>query len=248
MPTDLHAGWLAFAGSPLFGVPLTLLAYGAGSRIQRACGGSAFANPVLLAMAVIIGVLVATGTPYETFFSGARLIHLLLGPATVALAVPLVANLGHVRRHVPAVLLATLAGSVVSVVTGVLLVRLCGGSAAVAASMAPKAATTPIAMGVAAVSGGIPALTASLAILGGVLVACVGQPVLRLIHAADWRAYGLAAGTAGSGIAAAQVYTQDRRAAAFAGLAIGLNGLITALLVPLVMHAWLPACAGHGAC
>lgn len=240
MPTDLHAVWLVVAGTPLFGLPVTILAYLAAARLQRALHGNALVNPVLIAIAVIIAVLKLTGTPYPTYFGGARLLHLLLGPATVALAVPLAANLEHVRRHLPEISIATVAGSVVSAASGLLLVRLCGGSAAVAASMAPKAATTPIAMSVAAMSHGIPALTASLAILGGVFVACTGEAILRWVHANDWRAYGLAAGTAGSGIAAARVYTQDPGAAAFAGLAIGLNGLITAMIVPLAVHVWLP--------
>ncbi|MDR3535395.1 MAG: LrgB family protein [Acetobacteraceae bacterium] len=240
MPTDLHAAWFAFAGTPLFGLPVTILAYLAAARLQRALHGAALVNPVLIAIALIIAILKLTGTPYATYFGGARLLHLLLGPATVALAVPLAANLEHVRRHLPEISIATIAGSIVSAASGVLLVRLCGGSVAIAASMAPKAATTPIAMGVAAESHGIPALTASLAILGGVFVACVGETVLRWVRATDWRAYGLAAGTAGSGIAAARVYMQNPAAAAFAGLAIGLNGLITAIIVPLAMHAWLP--------
>ncbi len=236
MPTDPHAAWLAFAGSPLFALPVTVLAYGAACRLQRLLGGTALANPVLIAMVLLIGLLECTGTPYATYFRGAPPIHLLLGPATVALAVPLVANLEQVRRNLAAISIATLAGSVVSAGTGLLLVRLCGGSAAVAASMAPKAATTPIAMGVAAASHGIPALTASLAILGGIFVACVGESMLRCVRATDRRAYGLAAGTAGSGIAAAHVYSRDPAAAAFAGLAIGINGLITAAIVPLLMH------------
>ncbi len=238
MPTDLHTAWLDLRGSPLFGVPLTLLAYLAACRIQGAVRGAALANPVLIGIALVIAALQLTGTSYATYFGGARLIDLLLGPATIALAVPLVANLEHLRRNLAAVCIATGAGSAVSVVTGIALVRLFGGSAAIAASMAPKAATTPIAMGVAQVSGGIPALTASFAILGGIVVACLAPVMLRWTRVTDWRAYGLAAGTAGSGIAAAQVAPQHPTAAAFAGLAIALNGLITAVIAPIIMHTW----------
>ncbi len=238
MPTDPHSLWLELRGSVLVAVPLTVLAYLAGCRLQRLVRGVALANPVLIAIMLVMAALVTTGTPYSEYFAGARVIHLLLGPATVALAIPLAANIDHVRRNMAAVLIATAAGAVVSAVGGAALVRLLGGDTAVAVSMMPKSATTPIAMGVSQVSGGIPALTASFAVLGGIVTACLVQPVLRRMRVTDWRAYGLAAGTAGSGLAAARVYPQHPTAGAFAGLAIGLNGLITAIVVPLLMWAW----------
>ena len=121
-----------------------------------------------------------------------------------------------------------------SIVSGYAIVRLLGGGTALALSMAPKAVTTPIAMVVAREVGGIPALTAALAILGGIVAAVLGEPILRGLRIGDWRAHGLAAGLAGSGVAAAQVARRDPLAAAFAALGIGLNGVLTALLVPLL--------------
>jgi putative effector of murein hydrolase len=134
--------------------------------------------------------------------------------------------------------LALLAGSVTSIVTGIGLVWLLGGSRAVALSMAPKAVTTPIAMAVSETIGGIPSLTAALAIVGGILAAIIGQRALNRMRIDDWRAHGLAAGVAGSGVAAAQVARLDGVAAAFAALGIALNGLLTALIVPLVPLIW----------
>ena len=104
--------------------------------------------------------------------------------------------------------------------------------------MAPKAVTTPIAMAVSQQIGGVPALTAALAILGGIVAAVAGEQLLHRLRVRDWRARGLAAGVAGSGIAAAQVAPRDELAAAFAALGIGLNGLLTALLVPGLLHFW----------
>jgi putative effector of murein hydrolase len=104
--------------------------------------------------------------------------------------------------------------------------------------MAPKAATTPIAMAVSEQIGGVPALTAALAILGGIVAAVAGQHMLQRLQINDWRAHGLAAGVAGSGVAAAQVAARDELGAAFAALAIGLNGLVTALLVPMLALLW----------
>jgi putative effector of murein hydrolase len=131
-----------------------------------------------------------------------------------------------------------LAESVTSIVSGVGIVWLLGGSRAVALSMAPKAVTTPIAVAVSEQIGGLPALTAALAILGGILAAVVGQHTLHCVQVRDWRAHGLAAGIAGSGVAAAQVAARNELGAAFAALGIGLNGLLTAILVPMLVRLW----------
>ncbi|MEA2741471.1 MAG: hypothetical protein QOH05_4778 [Acetobacteraceae bacterium] len=238
MSRILHMLWLPLAPSPLLWLATTLGAYLVGRRVQRLCGGAAFASPVLIAIVIVGGIVLATGTPYASYFAGAQFIHFLLGPATVALAVPLARNVPHVRRNLHGVGLALLAGSVTSIVSGVGIVWLLGGSRAIELSMAPKAVTTPIAMAVSQQIGGVPALTASLAILGGIVAAIVGQPLLERLRILDWRAHGLAAGVAGSGVAAAQVAARNPIGAAFAALGIGLNGLLTALLVPLLMLLW----------
>lgn len=230
----LHALFPYLAPSPLLWLAMTLGAYAAGQLVQRACGGSVLANPVLIAIVLVAGILLATDTDYATYFAGAQFINVLLGPATVALAIPLARNLHHIRRSLAGLGLALLAGSVTAIISGMTIVWLLGGSRVVALSMAPKAVTTPIAVAVSQQIGGLPPLTAALAILGGILVAIIGLPVLRALGVADWRARGLAAGVAGSGIAASQVAPLDELAAAFAALGIGLNGLITALLAPVL--------------
>jgi putative effector of murein hydrolase len=217
---------------------LTLAAYLAAQWLQRRCGGTPLANPVLVAITAIAGVVLMTGTPYTTYFAGAQFINFLLGPATVALAVPLARNLHHIRRSLGGIGAALLAGSASSIIGGVGLVWLLGGSRAVALSMAPKAVTTPIAMAVSAQIGGIPALTATLAIMGGIIAAIAGKYMFGRLRITDWRAHGLAAGVAGSGIAAARIAPLDELAAAFAALGIALNGLVTALLLPLLPFCW----------
>lgn len=167
--------------SSLFWLTFTLAAYVLGVQIQKRLQGNALANPVLLAILVIGVALKLTGVSYQTYFSGAQFIHFLLGPATVALAIPLVNNLSHIRRSLAPLLAALLAGSLVSIISGYALVRLFGGSRDVALAMMPKAATTPIAIGVAQATGGIPSLTAVLAIAGGVIAAvCIQQLMSRL--------------------------------------------------------------------
>jgi putative effector of murein hydrolase len=174
----------------------------------------------------------------QVYFAATQLINFLLGPATVALAVPLARSARLVRENLLGVGLALLAGSVTSILSGIGLVWLFGGSRTVALSMAPKAATTPIAVAVSGQIGGIPALTAALAILGGIVAAVVGRKMLTKLNINDWQAHGLAAGIAGSGIAAAQVAACNVLGAAFAAVGIGLNGVLIGLVVPVVMQLW----------
>ncbi|WP_454633505.1 LrgB family protein [Bradyrhizobium cenepequi] len=226
--------WMPLSTTPLLWLVVTLAAYVIACAIQRLCRGSAFASPVLIAIVLAVVVVLATGTSYATYFAGAQFINFLLGPATIALAIPLARNARLVRENLHGIGLALLAGSVTSIASGVGIVWLLGGSREVALSMAPKSVTTPIAVAVSEQIGGVPALTAALAILGGILAAVVGQHMLHGLKVRDWRAKGLAAGLAGSGVAAAQIAARDELGAAFAALGIGLNGLLTAILVPVL--------------
>ncbi|AQS84797.1 MAG: LrgB family protein [Acetobacter aceti] len=236
----LHQIYARFLPEPnmetLFWLSVTLAVFALGVRLQIRLDRAPWANPVLFAIAFVALGLLVTETPYATYFQSVKIINFLLGPATVALAIPLADSIRLVTRSLPAMTLALLAGSITSVVSGVLLVLLLGGSHDVALSMAPKAVTTPIAIAITTQIGGIPALTAAFAILGGIIAAMIGETTLRRLGITDWRAHGLAAGIAGSGIAAAQVAQRDPVGAAFAALGIGLNGLVTAIIVPLILY------------
>ena len=238
MPAVLQALWAPLLPSPLLWLAATLIAYRLGEAVQRRLKGASWANPVLIAIVTLASLLLATGTPYETYFAGAQFIHFLLGPATVALAVPLARNLGVVRRSLHGTGLALLAGSATAAASGLAVAWLLGGSRSVAFSLASKSVTTPIAMAVAQQVGGVPALAAALAIAAGILAAITGRTLLKILRIDDWRAHGLAAGVAGAGIAAAQVAALDGLAATFAALGIGLNGVLTALFVPLLALLW----------
>lgn len=230
--------WLPIAPTPLLWLVVTLAAYVFARYLQRRSGNIPYVNPVLLAIVMVATIVIATGTSYKTYLIGAQFINFLLGPATVALAVPLARNLHHVRRTLRAVGTALLAGSITAISTGAGIVWLLGGSRSVALSMAPKAATTPVAMAVSQQICGIPALTAAFAILGGIVAALAGQRLLKHFKIDDWRAHGLAAGVAGSGVAAAEVAARDGKAAAFAALGIAFNGAITALILPILALLW----------
>jgi predicted murein hydrolase (TIGR00659 family) len=222
------------AGLPLFAIVLTLGSYLFGVEVQKRLRNP-LANPVLIAIVIIGVTLRLLHLSYQDYFTGAQFIHFLLGPATVALAIPMVRALEHMRRGFWPMISALLAGSLIGLISGYGIVRLLGGSQVVALSMAPKSLTTPIAIAVSSSMGGIPSLSAVLAILGGILVAISIDPVLDWLKINEPSARGLAAGTAGSGIGASRVIPQHTLSAAFAGVAIGANGILTAVLAPILV-------------
>jgi putative effector of murein hydrolase len=238
MNRQIAAAWSQPSLTPLMCIGATLGAYLLARRLQKLCGGSALANPVLIAILMVGLVVTAARVSYASYFAGAQFINFLLGPVTVALALPLARNLRHVRGALKGVVLALIAGSTVSIVSGIGLVRLLGGSRSLAFSMAPKSVTTPIAMAVSEQIGGLPSLTAVLAIVGGILAAAIGQDLLSRLRIRDPRIHGFAAGVAGSGVAAAQAVTMGGLAAAFAALGIALNGVLTVLAAPPLASIW----------
>ncbi len=226
--------WVYLQTTPLLGLVSTLVAWEAATAVSRLCRGHVLANPMLLSICMLVALLLLTGTPYTAYFEGGQYVQFLLGPATVALAVPMYANLQRIRRAAPAIVPAILAGSVTACISAMLIARWLGATREVVLSLAPKSVTTPIAMGIAEQIGGSPSLAAVFVLLTGLTAVVIGPLVLRLLRVVDWPARGLAAGTAGHGLATARVLLLSETAGAFGGLAIGLNGILTALLVPLL--------------
>ncbi|MDK9724546.1 MAG: LrgB family protein [Sterolibacteriaceae bacterium MAG5] len=227
--------WVYLAASPLLGLTLTLLAYQAAVWVNKRCGGHPLANPVLIAVAALVALLTLTGTPYRTYFDGAQFVHFLLGPATVALAIPLYAQLDRLKRMAGPLLAALLAGSVTAALSAVLIGKALGASDATLYSLAPKSVTTPIAMGIAERLGGLPSLTAVLVILTGILGAVGAQGLYSLMKCRDAAVQGFAMGVASHGIGTARAFQLGEQNGAFAALAMGLNGLLTAALLPVVL-------------
>jgi len=226
--------WVYLSASPLLHLTLTLIAYQIGDRIYRRFGMNPLLNPVVIAIVILVPLLVVTDTDYDSYFDGAQFVHFLLGPATVALAIPLFNQIDRVRRSALAILAAILAGSLAAAGSAAAIVWLFGADTVLMASIAPKSVTTPIAMGIAEKLGGLPSLTAVLVILTGVLGAMLGPPLLNLMRIRDWRARGLAIGVASHGIGTARALQVNEVAGAFSGLAMGLNALATAILLPLI--------------
>ena len=236
MSDDLHQIWVYLSANPLAGLTLTLVAYQCGLWLFEKLGRRPVLNPVLIAVILIAGVLSLSRIDYRTYFDGAQFVHFLLGPATVALAVPLYNQFQEVRRSALALVVALLVGSAASALSAVALVWAFGGSAATILSMAPKSVTSPIAMGVSEQIGGLPSLTAVFVIITGIVAASLGTWVLNLVRVKDWRARGFGMGVAAHGIGTARALQVNEVAGAFAGLGMGLNGLATALLLPTLYH------------
>ncbi|RVU36277.1 LrgB family protein [Hwanghaeella grinnelliae] len=226
--------WVYLSASPLAGLTFTLVAYQVGLWIHGKCKRHPLVNPVLIAVALLSTLLILTDTEYGTYFEGAQFVHFLLGPATVALAVPLYRQFAHVRRSAAALAVALVVGSLTAAGSAVGIAWLLDGSTALLVSLAPKSATAPIAMAIAEDMGGLPTLTAVLVMLTGIIGAAFGTGVLNLIRVHDPRVQGFALGLASHGIGTARAVQLGETAAAFSGLAMGLNGLATAVLLPLI--------------
>ena len=232
--TDLKDVWVYLSASPLLFLTLTLAAFQAGSWIYERSGHKPFLNPVMTAVILLVAILTLTRTPYPVYFEGAQFVHFLLGPATVALAIPLYRQFERVRRSALALLTSILCGSLTAIGTAVGLGWALGASRETLLALAPKSVTAPVAMGITEQLGGLPSLTAVLVILTGILGAVVGPMVLNLLRIRDWRARGLALGTASHGIGTARALQVNELAGAFSGLAMGLNALATAILLPVL--------------
>jgi predicted murein hydrolase (TIGR00659 family) len=226
--------WVYLAASPLLHLTLTLAAYQIGFLLYRRGNLNPLLNPVLVAVILIVALLYFTGTSYQTYFEGAQFVHFLLGPATVALAIPLYRQFQLVRRSAAALLGSVLAGSLTASLSAVGIAWLLGASHETIISIAPKSVTAPVAMGISERLGGLPSLTAVLVLLTGIIGAMLGPPLLDLLKVKSWAARGLAIGTASHGIGTARALQVNEVAGAFSGLAMGLNALATAVLLPLI--------------
>ena len=230
--------WVYLSSAPLFGLTTTLAVYVLAQALAMRSGHAPWANPVLWSVMVLAGLMLATDTAYPTYFSGAQFIHFLLGPAVVALGWPLWQRRAALRARWGRLVLASLAGGSAASISAVALGWAVGLPRDVLLSLAPKSVTAPVAMGVAVQIGGVPALAAVFAVLAGMVGALSARwlfGLMRLPTDADGMALrGFALGTASHGIGAAHALQVHPDAGAYAGLALGLQVMLAAVLIPLV--------------
>ncbi|MGG4603998.1 LrgB family protein [Paenalcaligenes sp. Me131] len=230
--------WVYLSSEPLFGLSATITVYVLAHSVYVYLGQAPLANPVLWSVIVLGSGLMITQVPYPTYFAGAQFIHFLLGPAVVAMGFPLWERREELRRGWGRYVIAALAGGATAAIVAVVLGWALGLPDDVLRSLAPKSVTAPVAMGIAEKIGGVPALAAVFAVLTGLVGALSGSFLFRLLgigtRDADWVARGFSLGTASHGIGAARALQVNADAGAFAGLALSLQVLLAALLMPLV--------------
>jgi predicted murein hydrolase (TIGR00659 family) len=227
--------WVYLSQSPLLWLTVTLSTYAVADAVSLWTRRHPLANPVLHSIWIIGVFLIVTRTSYTTYFSGAQFVHFLLGPATVALAVPLYENRKVVAAAILPMLVALVVGSVVAVVSVVWLAEAAGLPRSVILSLAPKSVTAGVAMGISESLHADPSLTAVSVILTGIMGAIIVTPLMNRAGITDFRARGFAVGLAAHGIGTARAFQVDEVAGVFAGIAMGLNALVTSLLVPLAV-------------
>ena len=232
---NLSHFWVYLSASPLLGLTITLCAYLVAQAIYARCRFSPLANPVAIAIALVSLVLLVSGMSYQRYFAGAQFVHFLLGPATVALAVPLARQLPRMRRAFLPLACALVCGCVTAIVSAVGVVLLLGGSTVLAHTVGPKSATTPIAMAVSERLGGVPALTAVLVIGTGIFGAITARFLFNAMKIDSHAARGFALGLAAHGVGTARAFQVSAEMGAFAGLGMGLNGVLTAVLTPWLL-------------
>jgi predicted murein hydrolase (TIGR00659 family) len=224
--------WVYLATSPLAHLTLTLAAYVLGDWLYRRFGRRPLLNPVLVAVLLLVALLTLTETRYPDYFEGAQFVHFLLGPATVALAVPLYLNFARLRELWLPLLAGLAVGALVAAGSAIAIAWALGASPQTLLALAPKSVTAPVAMGITEKLGGPASLTAILVVSTGILGAVLGPLTLNLLRVRDAATRGFALGIASHGIGTARAFQESEQAGAFAGLAMGLNTLASALLLP----------------
>ena len=232
---DISNIWVYLPASPLVELTITLLTYNLAHRLYVYANYNPLLNPVLTSVIVLIAFLLVTNISYEQYFEGGQFIHFLLGPATVALAVPLYKQVAIVKRIWPQVAIAIVSGVTISAFSAISITRLLGATIETQLSIAPKSVTTPVAMGISEQLGGVPSLTAALVVITGILGAVIGPKLLELIRIKDDSIKGIAMGVTSHGIGTARAFQMSSVMGAFAGLAMALSAFVTAVLLPWLL-------------
>lgn len=224
-----------FANSIFFGVFLTIFMYQIGVAIQKKWPLPIF-NPLLISMFAIMGILVVTGIPYETYEQGAKFIGNLLTPLTVCLAVPLYRQLRVLKENVAAVLISISCGCLAHIATMIVLAKVLGVEDVLRNSLLGKSVTTAIALGITNELGGIQGITIIGVVVAGVMGPLAGPTVLRLVRVKNPVAFGLGMGSASHAIGTSKALEIGEVQGAMSSLAIVVTGILTVIIVPIVMN------------
>jgi len=232
--------WENLRTQPSLWLAVTLVAYAIGMWLYKKSGYKTIFTPLLTSIVLIVAALLATHTDYATYMQGGQHINFLLGPATVALAVPLYEQRLRLAKLWIPLTCGLAVGAVVAIVSTVGIAALLGASRETVVSLAPKSVTVPIAVGISEHLGGIPALTAALVVITGVTGALLCRPLFAALREKNEATRGFAIGLAAHGVGTATAFQMSRDTGAFSGLAMGLTGLLTAFIAPWILKLMLP--------
>ncbi len=233
--SDLASIWVYLSASPLLGLTMTLIVYSLAHRLYLFANSNPLLNPVVTAVCLLIGFLLLTDTSYQTYFEGAQFVHFLLGPATVALAVPLYQQISKLKKIWLPVAVSLISGLLIGSFSSIVIARLLGASIQTQMSLAPKSVTTPVAMGISETIGGLPSLTAVLVVVTGIIGAVFGTKLFALLKIKDDSVKGIAMGVTAHGIGTARAFQVSSEMGAFAGLAMALSAFATAIILPWLL-------------
>lgn len=222
--------------STLLYFTITLALYYALDLLHQRCRHHALLNPLAWTVVLLVIGLRRAGVAYATYFSAVHFLHFLLGPATVALAVPLYEKRREIARAGTALVASLFVGSLTGILSSLAIALALGAPGKIARTLAPKSVTSPIAMAIAEHCGGIPSMAAMVVIVTGIFGAATLPPLFDLLRIRSEKARGFAMGLAAHGMGTARAFQLSNEMGAFAGLAIGLNGLLTSVLVPVLLN------------
>jgi len=231
----LYSIWIYLQAEPLFWLTLTIGSYLIADFIYRKSNLFPLLNPVAISVLLVSLILIFFNIQYERYFEGAKFIHFLLGPATVALAVPIYKKWDLIVINSKAIFISLLIGSVFAILVTYLLSLYFELPKELILSLLPRSVTAPIAMGISEIIGGIPSLTAIITLITGVIGASLGIFVFDLMKLKNMDARGFSLGLASHGIGTARAMSKNKNAGVFAAVGMGLSGLVTSILVPLFL-------------
>ena len=233
---DLTTIWVYLSASPLLGLTITLVAYSIAYRLYVYSHHNPLLNPVVTSVSGLIILLLLTDTAYDQYFEGSQFVHFLLGPATVALAVPLHRQLSKLKKLWLPVVITLITGLSSSSLSTIAIARFCGASVQTQLSLAPKSVTAPVAMGISEQIGGLPTLTAAIVVITGILGALLGPKLFKLMGIQDDGVKGIAMGANAHGIGTAYAFQVSSEMGAFSGLAMALSAMTSAFFLPWLLN------------
>lgn len=226
--------WIYLSGDPLFALVLTLATYQFGYTIYVKYNRNPILNPAAISILLVSVVISLFDMPYEKYFEGAQFVHFLLGTATVALAIPIYRGFKNLKGKVIPIFVALITGSVASIASAVLIAKYMGAGEKIIGSMYTKSVTAPIAMGIAERIQVSPTLTAVFTVITGILGAILAPYILDAFNIKPWWMRGAAIGAGAHGLGITRAFSVNEQAGIFASMAMGLNGVLSAIILPFV--------------